>query len=1063
MYSENTIIMRFTSFLLVSLALVLTRLEGQAQASVVTGSVTTSKTAYTVGLGKNRLIVVAVTGEAAAIGTITSITWGGQALTQARTHASGVVQRTDIWYLNEAGISAARGSCNHNFIVTWSSAPTNEVFAAFTVKDIDQTTPVAASNSAGNNTIATIQPGNIAVGVNDLMVYASSSNQNRTHTPSGTYTEQSDQIIGGAGGTSMATATRAITVAGNENPTATWATGNSRLISVGVGFNGVTASNAITYYSRNVTSGGQWDDPNSWTLNSDGTGGPLAAGVWPTRTDNVVIRAGHTITVNATDDNKQCGVSPDGLGQPNIGPFVSSNLPMFYQTGDITISGTLTVTGIEMMIAGYTHVLSGGTLGLGSNLVQVGYLEVDAGSTFSSLDDLVLTGNSVSIINTNSTSTDDLVIDHTNATLCGSGTATLQNGAGSQVTYTNGGTVNQICTTFTINCTGGGCTGFPVVGTTVVLSGNIGPAGVGNATNNKLWLKAANGTFSDLGTTAAVNAGTIRQWNDQSGNNNNAIQNTAGNRPIYRTNQDNGRPALEFTGDTFIDASSALGIPGSSSATYIIAFRDTQIGTGGTNDGNGHYIFDRTTATNELYSFKHLTGNLYFYQKRDNGGGGLGGPTSTTTIATGTSKWVEMVRNRGVNYRLYFNGSQESSIADGDGDTTPPQIRIGRHATTTNGGLRGFIYELIIYSATLNEAQRILLNNNISAQYGYSLGTNDLYTMDNPANGNFDFEVAGIGQATDGSRHIDAKGSGAVRMWNPSDLSNGEFLIWGHNGLDFSGGNTSVDGVVIQERLNRIWRVGETGDVGNVSISVDLAGTMGSALGSNLRLLIDRDGDGFADNDVTPIAGSFSGTTITFSGVNLQGGDRFTIGNTNIALPLPIELVSFNAEVIQNEVMLKWTTASELNNDYFTIQRSKTGEAWETIIDNIEGAGTTTETRHYQRSDGMPYPGVSYYRLKQTDEDGQFSYSSVKRVDIVPVYQLKAFPNPTEGKFTITTGFELDKSNVKLMNLLGKEVPVSLEQSGTEYIATPTSHVPGVYILQVKKGFWNQSVRLIVN
>jgi hypothetical protein len=820
------------------------------------------------------------------------------------------------------------------------------------------------------------------------------------------------------------------------------------------------AFGTITYYSRNATSGGNWDANTSWTTNSDGTGGPLAAGVWPRRHDHVVIRAGHTITINATNDNRSCGVSPDGLAQGNIGPFVSSNVAMFYQTGDITISGTLTVTGIEMMTSGYTHVLPGGTFSLGSNLVQVGYLEVDAGSTFSSLDDLILTGNSVTIINTNSTSTDDLIIDHTNATLCGTGTATLQNGAGSQVTYTNGGAVNQICTSFTVNCTGGGCTGFPVVGTTIVLSGNIGPAGVGNATNNKLWLKAANGTFSDLGTTPSVAAGTVRQWNDQSGNNNNAIQNTAGNRPIYRTNQDNGRPALEFTGDTFIDASSALGIPGSSSATYIIAFRDTQIGTGGSNDGSGHYIFDRVTATNELYSFKHLTGNLYYYQKRDNGGGGLGGPTSTTTIATGTSKWVEMVRNRGVNYRLYFNGAQESSIADGDGDTTPPQIRIGRHATTTNGGLRGFIYELIIYSATLNEAQRILINNNISAQYGYTLSTNNLYTMDDPGNGNYDFEMAGIGQASDGSRHVDAKGSAAVRMWNPSGLANGEFLMWAHDGQAFAGGNTSVDGVVIQERLQRIWRVSETGDVGTVSISVDLAGTMGSALGSNLRLLIDRDGDGFADNDVTPVAGSFSGTTVTFSGINFQNGDRFTIGNTNISAPLPIELLSFDADVVLNEVELNWTTATEQNNDFFTVQRSVNGEVWEAIGEKIKGGGNTTELRHYKTTDGMPHEGVSYYRLKQTDYDGQFSYSSIKRVELSSVYQLKAFPNPTDGKFTLTTGFEVERSNVKLMNLLGQEVPLTLERNGLEYTATPDSIVPGIYILQVRKGFWNQSIRI---
>lgn len=818
----------------------------------------------------------------------------------------------------------------------------------------------------------------------------------------------------------------------------------------------------VTYYSRNATLGGQWDSNTAWTTSSDGTGGPLATGVWPRRHDNVVIRSGHTITVNATNDNRSCGVSPDGLAQANIGPFVSSNLAMFYHTGDITISGTLNVTGIEMMTAGYTHVLSGGTFSLGSNLVQVGYLEVDAGSIFSSLDDLVITGSSTTVINTNSTSTDDLVVDHTDATLCGSGTATLQNGGGSQITYTNGATVGQICTSFTINCTGGGCTGFPVVGTTVVLSGNAGPAGVGNSTNNKLWLRSGSGTFSDLGVTNAVTGGTINQWNDFSGNNNHAIQNTAGNRPIYRTGQDNGRPALEFTGDSFIDASSSLGIAGTSSATYFIVFRDTQIGAGGVADGAGHYLLDRTTATNDLYSLKHLTGNVYYFQKRDNSGGGLGGPTSTTTITTGTSKWIEMVRNRGVNYRLYFNGVQESSIADGDGNTVPPQPRIGRHTSTTNGGLRGFIYEFIIYSATLNEAQRILLNNNISAQYGYSLSANNLYTMDDPGNGNFDYEVAGIGQATDGSKHIDAKGSGAVRMWNPTALANNEFLIWGHNGLDFSGGNTTVDGVVIRERLNRIWRVSETGDVGNVSISVDLAGTLGTALGSNLRLLIDRDGDGFTDNDITPVAGSFSGTVITFSGVNFQNGDRFTIGNTNLALPLPIDLLSFTAEAVQNEVVLHWVTASEKNNDFFTIQRSQMAEQWEDIA-TIQGAGNSQERKDYQSIDALPYAGVSYYRLKQTDYDGTYTYSAIKRVQVEGGYQLKAYPNPTSDKLTVITGFNLESDNIRLLNTLGQPVPIEINQVGSKAELEIKNIPAGVYMLQVRKGFWQQSLRIVLD
>lgn len=1047
--------------------------EVAAQASVVSGSVTTSKTAYTVGSGKNRLIVVAVTGEVGTgpIGTITGITWGGQALTQVRTQGSPggtPVLRTDIWYLNEAGISAARGACSFNFVVTWSSAPTNEVFAAFTLKDIDQTTPVAASNSAGGNNITTIQPGNVAVGINDIMVYASSSTQDRTHTPPGTYTEQSDQIIGGAGGTSMATATRAITVAGNENPTATWATGNSRLINVGAGFNGITTTSAITYYSRNATSGGQWDDPNSWTLVSDGTGGPLPAGVWPTRTDNVVIRSGHTITVNATDDNKSCGLSPDGLGQPNIGPFISSNVGMFYQIGDITISGTLTISGVEVMFGGYTHLLAGGTLAPVSFMINTGYLEVDAATTFTGFNSLVLTGNSVTIINNSASFADDLYIDHTNATLCGTGTATLQNGGASQLHFTNLATIAQICTTFTISCSGsnaGGCgaspTVFPTTGTAVVLLGNAGPGGVGNSSNIKMWYMGDRDAFSDAGTTPVANGGTVRQWNDQSGNNNHATQATAGNRPIYRTAQTNGLGALEFTGDLFIDGPTP-GIAATSSHTYIMTYRDTQTGTGGVNDGSGHYILDRTTATNGLVSLKPISGNVYFYQKRDDGGGGLGGPSSTSLINTNT-KWIEMVRNRGTNYRLYYNGVQESSVADGDGNTTPPNPRIGRHATTTNGGLRGFVNEFIVYSTTITEIQRILINNYIAAKYALTLSANDVYTMDNSGNGDFDFQVAGIGQASDGSKHIDSKGPGIVRMWNPNNLTNGEYLLWGHNNGNLSGTTSGVDGTIIMQRLNRIWRVSETGDVGTTSISFDISSFAGVALGGNLRLLIDRDGDGFADNDVTPVsAGSLANNIITFSGISLQNGDRFTIGNTDLSTPLPVELISFTAQIEHGEVMLHWATASEKNNNYFTIQRSKNIEEWEDVV-HVAGAGNSIEKREYTTSDGWPYEGVSYYRLKQTDFDGAFTYSSVRRVEIVSEEILRVYPNPTRSDFNLITGFDLNSNEISLINLMGQVVPFALEYESDRSVSIkPINPSTGVYLLRIRKGNYSRSVRVII-
>jgi hypothetical protein len=974
---------------------------------------------------------------------------GEGAITWSNSSGNTIAAGTVVIFQNTAvaGVTVNIGTASRSG--TFDVANQNEVLYIFL--GTNSSTPTVFLSAIANDTYAngTITNTGLSAGINaidiagdeDVMIYTGSINCTTTIADCAT------AIATTSNWTTQDTAADDSTNGLPDFPT-----------DVPCNFYGV-AFGVVSYYSRNATSGGAWDDNTSWTTNADGSGGPLATGVWPRRHDRVIIRSGHTISINAINDNKSCGVSPDDLPFANVGTFTSSNLDMFYHTGDITIAGTLSTTGIEMMVAGYTRVLAGGTFSLASNLVNVGFLEADATSTFSSLDDLILTGSSTTIINTNSTSTDDLIIDFTDATLCGTGAATLQNGAGSQITYTNGATVNQICNTFTVNCTGGGCTGFPVVGTNTTINGNTGPAGVGNLSNNRLWLMADRGAFSDNGVTAAVNLATVQRWNDQSGNNNNALQNTAGNRPIYRTGQDNNLPAIEFTGNLFIDGP-ALGIPGTGSFTYLLVFRDTQTGLGGINDGNGQFILDRTTATNELVSLKPVTGSFYAFQKRDNGGGGLGGTLSTTAINT-NGKWIEMVRNRGVNYRIYYNGVQEGSIADADGNLTPPIPRIGRHSTTVNGGLRGFINEFFVYNSLLNNAQRIIINNYVSAKYQITLGVNDFYTMDTPGNGDFDFGVAGIGQATDGSNHKDAKGSGVVRMWNPSGLGNGEFLIWGHNNLNFSGGITDVDGVIIQERIRRIWRVSEVGDVGTVSISMDLSGVLGSAFGNNLRLLIDRDGDGFADNDVTPVAGSFSGTVVTFSGVNFQNGDRFTIGNTDLTNPLPIQLISFNATAQKAEVKVQWSTASELNNDFFTIQRSQDAENWEDVM-VVKGAGNSNERIDYEASDGLPYSGVSYYRLMQTDFDKQFSYSGIKRVEVTQGFQLKVYPNPASDAFRISTGFEIHPSDVMLVNMLGQCIPIIIQQDGASMLVETGSINPGIYILQVNQGFWRQSIRVVI-
>jgi hypothetical protein len=1051
-----------------------------AQASVVASSIANTKTSYTAGAGNNRLIVVAVSGKrAAGTGTITTITWNGQALTQVLGQSGPAVTptlRTEIWYLNEAGIRAAGYCTTASFVVTWSTAPTTEAFSVLTLQDVDQTTPIPAGTSSTSNTnagaTANITLPAISTGAaNDIIFYASASNSNKTHSAPVGYTEQSDQIVGAT--TALATATKQKTSGVSENPIADWNSpaGSSQLNIVGVMFNGNTATSTAvtTYYSF---ASGAWDANTSWSLSSDGSTGALPVGVWPRRADNVVIKSGHTITINATDDNKTCGMSADGLGRTNVGPFTGSSTAAFYQTGDILVNGTLTINPVFIMVENYTHVVTGGTVSAFATLINLGYLEADASTTWTGLDKLALAGTSTTLINTSSTLTDDIIISFTSATLCGTGTTTLQNGGGSIVDYQHGATVAQICTSFTVACSGaagGGCgasaTTFPVVGTTDVILGNVGLGGVGNSTNNKLWLRA-----NDL---SLANGAAVSAWNDVSGNGLSATNGTAAERPTFITPSVNGLPSISFDGTTdnlSLGAPAGLNfIPGTDSWSFFIAFNSPTNGANAaTQTPNQGTLLSKawTTTRNYQYQIDDITaGNSAFTSY-------IGGTLNSGTVVCNTGAWfISSHTNNTTTKSSWTNeGSNFAAAAIGTGADATTEVLIGaRRDTGPANGTEGFWYtgniaEIGMYNKVVNLAQRIIISNYLAAKYAVTLSANDLYTMDNAGNGHFDFEMAGIGQASDGSYQRDGRGSDIVRMWNPSTLANSRFLMWGHdNSILYSSTKvvgTTVDGTIIKERLTRVWRVSESGgDVGTVSISFDIS-SFTTALGSNLRLLIDRDGDGFQDNDVTPITGTYASNTIVFSGINFQDGDRFTLGNTDLTHLLPIELVSFTATPVKNTVNLKWTTASEKNNDYFTIERSKDGLVWENG-QHVRGSGTTKTKTTYETVDDGPYKGVSYYRLKQTDFDGQFTRSAVVRVYIENTAEIVIYPNPFSGSFKFSADSEVDGSRVKLYSSSGVEIPISIAKEGTEFTISPGNISEGLYILQVADGFKIKTIKVI--
>jgi hypothetical protein len=141
---------------------------------------------------------------------------------------------------------------------------------------------------------------------------------------------------------------------------------------------------------------------------------------------------------------------------------------------------------------------------------------------------------------------------------------------------------------------------------------------------------------------------------------------------------------------------------------------------------------------------------------------------------------------------------------------------------------------------------------------------------------------------------------------------------------------------------------------------------------------------------------------------------------------LPIELLSFTAEVVGDKVHLNWITASETNNDYFTVQRSVDGISFEDIT-YVDGAGNSNEIRYYSAVDEKPLSGLSYYRLKQTDFDGGYSYSKAVAVKFTQnriEEEISIYPNPNNGSFNMRlSGFsEGSRLEIHMRNITGKEV-----------------------------------------
>jgi len=178
---------------------------------------------------------------------------------------------------------------------------------------------------------------------------------------------------------------------------------------------------------------------------------------------------------------------------------------------------------------------------------------------------------------------------------------------------------------------------------------------------------------------------------------------------------------------------------------------------------------------------------------------------------------------------------------------------------------------------------------------------------------------------------------------------------------------------------------------------------------------------------------------------------------------VPVELTSFSAMAIYKDVILKWSTATELNNSGFEIQRSAEGNEFATI-GFVAGHGTTTEAKNYSFTDANLSTGIYSYRLKQVDYNGTYSFSEIVNVDVTAPAEFglaQNYPNPFNPETNIK--FSLPKSSevtLKVYNALGQEVRTLINQfmeSGLHTINFNASELnSGIYFYKLDAGQFSE-------
>ena len=409
---------------------------------------------------------------------------------------------------------------------------------------------------------------------------------------------------------------------------------------------------------------------------------------------------------------------------------------------------------------------------------------------------------------------------------------------------------------------------------TAPCNAQTGPGGVETTNGNSnliLWLKADSSVTGDP----------VSSWSDLSGKGYDATA-TGGNQPDFQANQINGFPVLRFDG-----TSDELGIADNNDMntptvnqterTFMMVFRTSAnlsgrqmlYEEGGNTNGLNIYLSDDTLFVNAYVEQTPVWGPAY---------------VDTVNIQTNTTYLVTFTFHSTNGVEGFLNGASFGIDNSSIGEMLSHSGDIGIGGILNNGqyhdgsevgsgdNFEGDIAEFIQFSKALNDVERTIIENALAAKYGLTI-PDDKYSFQ----ASFNVDVVGVGQETAVSQ--DSVFSYQVGVVNPS-LSNGDFLLFGHNNASFSFSSSDVPTGVL-DRIERSWAADTTGNTGPVTVRIDAA-AYSTAPSQKFVLLVDDDGT-FNDASVSSYDTSYtSGDTLVFNNIVL-GDSVFTLGRVGTA------------------------------------------------------------------------------------------------------------------------------------------------------------------------------------